>query len=443
MPNTITARRLITDTGTIEFPVITLAADGTIADIFSDPVALAPETDTLTAAFFDIHTHGAMGHDVMHSTSAQLSELQRFLATHGVAHYLPTTVTAPVDATLRSLEALATLIESTPRENEATPIGIHLEGPFLSHAKRGVHPPANLQPPSIELFDRFQTAARGHIKLVTIAPEPNAAYAPTNPGAPGPDSRTRVSEHPQPHGDAPNLPHSGTTQNPGPPDLSHLEIGASTESKSSAIDLIHHASSRGVKISIGHSNATATEALTAIDAGATAATHAFNAMRSLDHREPGILGIVLDDNRLFAELICDGIHVAPPLVRLWLKAKGLDRAILVTDAMSAAGMPDGAYTLGEFAVAVANGRALLAEDLAEGKETLAGSVLTMDKAVANLQIFTKSSIADATRLASHNPAAMLGKPELTRLSPGSPANLNRFNASGHLTATYIRGKKIN
>jgi len=413
MPNTITARRLITDTGTIEFPVITLAADGTIADIFSDPVALALETDTLTAAFLDIHTHGAMGHDVMHATPAQLSELQRFLATRGVAHYLPTTVTAPVDATLRSLEALATLIESTPRENEATPIGIHLEGPFLSHAKRGVHPPANLQPPSIELFDRFQTAARGHIKLVTIAPEPNAAYA------------------------------SSASENPGAPDLSHLEIGASTESKSSAIDLIHHASSRGVKISIGHSNATATQALTAIDAGATSATHAFNAMRALDHREPGILGIVLDDNRLFAELICDGIHVAPPLVRLWLKAKGLDRAILVTDAMSAAGMPDGAYTLGEFAVAVANGRALLAEDLAAGKETLAGSVLTMDKAVTNLQLFTKSSIADATRLASHNPATMLGKPELTRLSPGSPANLNRFNASGQLTNTYIRGQKIN
>ena len=426
MPNTITARHLITDIGTIEFPVITLAADGTIADIFSDPVALSHETDTLTAAFFDIHTHGAMGHDVMQATPAQLSELQRFLATHGVAHYLPTTVTAPVDATLRSLEALATLIESAPRENEATPIGIHLEGPFLSHAKRGVHPPANLQPPSIELFDRFQTAARGHIKLVTIAPEPNASTAsslPPNPGAPDPGSPASV------------VGSLGWG-------LSHLEIGASTKSRSSATDLIHHATSRGVKVSLGHSNATAAQTLTAIDAGATSATHTFNAMRALDHREPGILGIVLDDHRLFAELICDGIHVAPPLVRLWLKAKGLDRAILVTDSMSAAGMPDGPYTLGEFAVAVANGRALLAEDLAAGKETLAGSVLTMDKAVANLQTFTHASIADATRLASHNPATMLGKPELTRLTPGSPANLNRFNATGHLTTTYIRGKKL-
>jgi N-acetylglucosamine-6-phosphate deacetylase len=398
MQNTITARRLITDTGTIEFPVITLAADGTIADIFSDPIALAHETDTLTAAFFDVHTHGAIGYDVMQSTPAQLSELQRFLAGHGVAHYLPTTVTAPVDATLRALEALATLIESTPRENEAIPVGIHLEGPFLSHAKRGVHPPAELQPPSIELFDRFQTAARGHIKLVTIAPEPNAA-----------------------------TPKGGVSREARP------------FSSDTAFDLIRHATGQNVRVSIGHSNATAAEALAAIDAGATTATHTFNAMRALDHREPGILGIVLDDNRLFAELICDGIHVAPPLVRLWLKAKGLDRAILITDSMSATGMPDGDYTLGGFTVTVKNSIAWLIEG---ERKSLAGSLLTLDRAVANLQTFTHTTIGDATRLASHNPAAMLGHPTLTRLAPGFPANLNRFNANDQLSATYIRGSKI-
>ncbi|MEO7028921.1 MAG: amidohydrolase family protein [Acidobacteriaceae bacterium] len=407
MTRTITARHLITDIGSVEFAVLTLTPEGTIGEIYSDPQALHAETTTLTAAFLDIHTHGAVGHDVMSASPAALGEMQRFLASHGVAHYLPTTVTAPIDATLRALEALANAIEAPHNDHEAQPIGIHLEGPFLSHAKRGVHPPAELQPPSIALFDRFQTAARGHIRLVTIAPEPCANLD-------DPSSAT-VSSSPK-------------------------VVSPSTQN--SALDLIRHATAQGVRVSLGHSNATAAETLAAISAGASSATHTFNAMRALDHREPGILGVVLDDHRLFAELICDGIHVAPTLVRLWLRAKTETRAILITDAISATGMPDGDYTLGNLGVAVANGRALLKEDLARDKETLAGSVLTLDRAVANLQAFTHASLADATRLASHNPAAMLGLPELTLIAPGSPANLNRFDAEGRLIATYIRGRKI-
>jgi N-acetylglucosamine-6-phosphate deacetylase len=141
-------------------------------------------------------------------------------------------------------------------------------------------------------------------------------------------------------------------------------------------------------------------------------------------------------------LICDGVHVAPELVRLWLKSKGPERAILVTDAMSAVGMPDGRYKLGELDIDVRDGRAMVAEDLERGVHTLAGSVLTMDRAVANLRQFTGASIAETTRLASHNPAAMLGWPELTRLAPGGPANLNRFDASGRLVASYIQGELV-
>jgi N-acetylglucosamine-6-phosphate deacetylase len=376
---TITARRLVTHNGSVDFPVLTIGDDGTIVEIGSDAKALAQETDMLTAAFLDVHTHGAMGHDVMTASPSGLNELQRFLARHGVAHYLPTTVTASIDDTLRALEALANAIESEPRAGEATPVGIHLEGPFLSHLKRGVHPSEKLQPPSIELFDRFQSAARGHILLMTIAPE-----------LPG------------------------------------------------ALELIQLAAVQGVKLSIGHSNATATESLAGITAGATSATHAFNAMRALDHREPGIAGTALTDNRLFAELICDGIHVAPAMVDLWLKAKGSERAILVTDAMSATGMPDGSYTLAGLPVTVADGKAVLSEN----HDTLAGSVLTMDQAVANLQRFTNSDLATTTHFASRNPATMLGRPQLTQIAVGSPANLNRFNASNRLAATILRGHEL-
>jgi len=383
MPTIITARRLLTDVGSVKFPVLIVGDDGTLTDISSDPTALAREEDTLTCAFFDIHTHGAMGHDVMSASPSQLGEMQRFLALRGVAQYLPTTVTAPVDSTLRALESLADAIEEEAQPLQAQPRGIHLEGPFLSHAKRGVHPEAFLQKPSIELFSRFQQAARGHIRLLTIAPE-----------------------------------------------------------LSGAAELIAYATSLGVRCSLGHTNALASEARAGIDAGATSATHTFNAMRSLDHREPGVLGVTLDSDRLYAELICDGVHVAPELVRLWFKCKGPERAILVTDAMSAAGMPDGRYKLGDLDVDVAEGRAVLAGDPERGARTLAGSGLTMDRALANLQQFTGATLADATRLASYNPAAMLGQPELTRLAPGSPANLNRFDASGRLVATYILGELV-
>ena len=375
MPTTLTARRLHTSQGTIDHPVVAIDDEGLIASIHSDPKNASE--DVLTATFLDIHTHGAANYDVMHANLAEFGIINRFLATKGVGHYLPTTVTAPIDQTLRSLEGLANAVESHIPANEARPIGIHLEGPFISHAKRGVHPPADILPPDIALFDRFYQAARGHIRVITLAPE-----------IPG------------------------------------------------ALALIEHASSLGVKVSIGHTNATSEEAQAAIEAGARSATHTFNAMRTLDHRYPGVIATVLDDDRLFAELICDGVHVAPEMVRLWLKAKGPDKAILVTDSMSATGMPDGTYTLGTFQVEVADGRAM-----ASG--SLAGSVLTMDRAVANLKRFTGSPLGTAVRLASHNPAALLGLDDrIANPIPGQPANFNVYNSSGDLQSTMLNGARI-
>src|SRR5580698_8752557 len=290
MRTVLTAGKLCNGTSLVDHPVI-LIEDGRIASIHSRANADSPAIEgdqvldypnaTLAPAFFDVHIHGAAGHDVMEATPEALKTIGRLLAAHGTGSYLATTVTASVDATLHSLAGLAKLLAHPPdpAETVAWPIGIHLEGPFLSHAKRGVHSPQLLLSPDIALFDRFFAAAEGYVRLMTLAPE-----------LPG------------------------------------------------AAELAAHATSRGVRVSVGHSNATAAETRTAIAAGAVSATHTFNAMRPLDHREPGILGVVLTTDSLFAELICDGIHTSAEIVDLWWRAKGPERGILITDAMSAAGM---------------------------------------------------------------------------------------------------------
>jgi N-acetylglucosamine-6-phosphate deacetylase len=259
-------------------------------------------------------------------------------------------------------------------KNKAWPIGIHLEGPFLSHAKKGVQPAEHLLAPNIETFDRFFDAAEGHIRLMTMAPE-----------LPG------------------------------------------------AVELAAHATARGVRVSLGHSDATAAETRAVIAVGAASATHTFNAMRPLDHREPGILGTVLTTDSLFAEIICDGIHSAPELVKLWWRAKGPERAILVTDAMSAAGMPDGEYQLGGFAVQVANGRAM-------ARGVLAGSVLTLDRALTNFLEFTGAKLEDGLRLLTANPATMTGfLDKAGTLEVGQKANLVAVDRAGKLVASFVNG----
>jgi N-acetylglucosamine-6-phosphate deacetylase len=316
----------------------------------------------------------------MEATPEALAMVSRFLASHGTGRFLATTVTAPLDTTLRALEGLARRIDAAQEADwqGARPVGIHLEGPFISHAKRGVHPTQHLLEPDIAAFDRFFEAAGGKIRLLTLAPE-----------LPG------------------------------------------------ATELTRHATALGVRVSVGHSNATAAETRAAIAAGACSATHTFNAMRPLDQREPGILGTVLTDDSMYAELICDGIHVDPTLVPLWWRAKGGKRAILVTDAMSATGMPEGEYMLGGFPVQVANGRAM-----AGG--ALAGSVLTLDRALQNFVAFTGASVEAALPLVTRNPAAMTGLDEARPgIRVGGAADLVAIGENGALEAAMIGGQLQN
>jgi N-acetylglucosamine-6-phosphate deacetylase len=384
MHSAITAERLWDGSSFIHRPIVTIEG-GRIQSIASRESVASPKDmqvldfpgALLAPAFFDVHFHGAAGHDVMEATPAALDTIGTFLATRGTGAFLATTVTAPLDATLKAVAGLAKIVERTSVAGRARPIGIHLEGPFLSHAKRGVQPAAHLLAPDIATFDKLYDAAEGHVRLMTLAPE-----------LPG------------------------------------------------ATELAAHATGRGVRVSVGHSNATAAETHAAINAGAVSATHTFNAMRALDHREPGILGTVLTSDALFAEIICDGIHNAPEMVKLWWQAKGPGRGLLVTDAMSAAGMPDGEYQLGGFAVQVENGRAT-----ANG--VLAGSVLTLDRALANFVRFTGATAEQGVRLMTTNPAVMTGLThQAGSIAVGQPADFVAVNAAGHLIGSVIGGQSI-
>ncbi len=336
----------------------------------------------LAPAFVDIHMHGGAGLDVMRAAPSELPHLNAFLATHGVAGYFPTTVAAPLDQTCNALERLADAIEATQTPHpagapaQARPLGIHLEGPFLSHKRRGVHPPEYLVEPTLEIFERLWQAARGHVRMMTIAPE-----------LPG------------------------------------------------ALEVIAEAARRKVCVSIGHSDAALETARAAVQAGARHATHTFNAMRPLDHREPGILGEVLSSDQLTADIIADGIHLAPEVVQIFLRSKGVERSVLITDAMSAAGMPDGAYQLGPIQVEVKDGRAT-----ANG--SLAGSVLTMDRAVRNVTQFAGWTLQHAIRAATLNPARAAALAQHGHLSPGAEANIVVLSPEGEVRKTIICGRGL-
>ena len=335
----------------------------------------------LAPGLVDIHIHGGAGHDVMEQAPDALACVERLLARHGVSSYFPTTVTAPLDITFSALQRLADAIEQaeadeTAGELRARPLGIHLEGPFLSHSKRGVHPPENLLAPDPLIFEKFWQASRGKIRLLTIAPE---------------------------------LP--------------------------SALQVIEQAVSRGVCVSLGHSDADLDSTRAAVAAGARHATHTFNAMRPLGHRDPGILGEVLTDPQVSADVIADGVHVDPTVVQLFLKAKGPDAAVLITDANAATGMPDGRYRLGPFEFEVQDGRCL-----ANGK--LAGSVLTMDRAVRNVVKFAGWNLQQAVRLATLNPARVAGAANQGQLKAGVSADLVVLSPEGEVRNTIIRGAGV-
>jgi len=389
-----TAARLLTPTDAVEHPLL-LVEQGRFLEVAAKSSLQTPAGISLSdfgdgvivPGYVDLHVHGGAGFDVMDDDGKALPAIERLLARHGVTSFFPTTVTAPIDATLRALERLADAIEESQsggqRSNKVgsgrtLALGIHLEGPFISHARRGVHPPEDLEAPTLPLFERFWQAARGRICMMTIAPE--------------------------------------------------LE---------GALEVIAEAARRGVCVSLGHSDADFATAERGIAAGARHATHTFNAMRplghnTLDHRNPGILGVVLTDDRVSADIIADGIHLDPAIVKLFARAKGPEQTVLITDAISATGMPDGRYRLGSFEVDVREGKCTL-----DGK--LAGSVLTMDRAVQNLARFAEWDLQHAVAAASRNPARAARIANKGVIAAGADADFLVLSPKGEVLRTFIGG----
>jgi N-acetylglucosamine-6-phosphate deacetylase len=302
---------------------------------------------TVVPGFVDVHIHGAGGHDVMEGSSRALDRITSTAARHGTTSMVATTVTASVEDTCHSLEGIARYIRKHEAVNgdsrpAAEILGVHLEGPFISKTKRGVHPPEFIAKPSVETLKKLIAAADGLVKIVTVAPE-----------LPG------------------------------------------------AIELIEAVVAAKIVAALGHTDADYDQARAAIHAGARHAVHAFNAMRSFDHRDPGILGAILTDPEITAEIIADGVHLAGPAIQVLIGCKGVDSVLLVSDGIAATGMPDGNYRLGNSEVTVKNGVCRNSE----GK--LAGSTLTLDRAVRGL-VALGVPLQDAVRMATILPARRIG-----------------------------------
>ncbi|HKQ51508.1 MAG TPA: N-acetylglucosamine-6-phosphate deacetylase, partial [Pyrinomonadaceae bacterium] len=290
----------------------------------------------------DTHVHGSHGDDVMVGGAESVRRISRAQLRYGTTSYLPSTVSAHHEALLRALEACAAAVNTS--EPAAEVLGVHVEGPFINRNKKGAHAPETLRDPDLDQCMEYLRAAPGLVKIMTLAPE-----------LPG------------------------------------------------GMELIRLLVAHNVVASLGHSEADYDTALAAIEAGATHATHLYNAMPALHHRKPNLTTACLNEPFIRAEIVLDGVHVAPEMARLAARIKGREGLILITDAMSAVGCPDGTYALGALPVRVEGERCLLMDG-----ETIASSLLTMNRAVGNAVKFTGASLVDAAYMASSHPAEVCG-----------------------------------
>jgi len=367
----------------ISGPSTVLVDDGLITAIVEghptvgDRKVVGDGRDVVAAGLIDIHTHGATGVQAIDGDPDGLTRLAAFYASHGVTGFLGT-----VGGSRAHIEdgiaALTDLVRRGAEDDGSQCLGVHLEGPFISRCCPGAFRLDSIVRPDLATFEHFLSIANGALRLMTVAPEADGQH-----------------------------------------------------------DVIRAALANGIVCSAGHSCATDKQMLEAIELGVTSLTHMFNAMPTLHHRQPGIVGVGLTDRRLTAELIADGVHVHPTVVRLLALAKGWEGIALITDSIAAAGLADGTYDFEEQQIVVLHGEARLTDG------TLAGSTLTLDRAVDNFAVFADVPWHHALASASLVPARLLGIADRKgSIEVGFDADLVGFDAERNVNWTLVGGRVV-
>lgn len=314
----------------------------------------------ISPGFIDIHTHGAMGFDILDATDEAIDNISKYHIKNGVTSYIGTIITSSKE---NIIKAIKNIVNYKHKINSSQIIGIHLEGPFFNLEKKGAQPSEYITLPNKDLIVEIIKKSKDKLKIVSLAPELNGA-----------------------------------------------------------LNIINILKNNNIHVGIAHSNASASETKEAIDSGVTIVNHLYNGMRAFSHREPGIIGASLTDDRVYCEIIYDRIHVHDLAVSLALKSKGLDKVILVSDSMMAAGLNDGKYLIGNQKVIVKNNEPRL---LSGG---LAGSTLNLKTAIENIISHQKLNIREAINLASINPARALElDSEIGSIEIGKKADLLIFD----------------
>ena len=354
---------------------VSAVARGAEGDAYVDCEGL-----TLTPGFVDTHIHGFKGVDFTLAGPEEILRSAEELAARGVTAFLASLVAAPREVLLRACAAVREAAERWEPRRGARILGVHLEGPFLNPGMKGAMNAAFFRKPSLEELEEYVRASKGMVRQITVAPEIEGA-----------------------------------------------------------LDFIRAAAGLGITVSIGHTEATYDQAVAAVEAGARKANHIFNQMRSFHHREPGVAFALLERPEVFVEVIADLVHLHPATVRLVLELAGPGRVALVTDAVQAAGLPDGEYVLGGFRIVVKDGVSRLADT-----GVLAGSTLTMDTAVRNI-VKLGYRLRDALTMASYTPArsiSALGRDAVGLADVGFNADFVLLDENLRVRRTVVGGEVV-
>lgn len=334
-----------------------------------------PKGSKLIPGMIDIHIHGAKNADAMDGSHDGLKTIAEILPYEGTTSFLATTMTQGQEEIESALTCISAFIETDNKPGQAEILGVHLEGPFINEKRAGAQPLDAIKTADIELFQRWNQLAGNQIRLVTLAPE-----------------------------------------------------------KENGLKLAAYLKENGIVASMGHTDAVYEEVVEAVQAGMNHVTHLYNGMRGFHHRDPGTAGAVLLHDELTAEMIVDGVHIHPEIVKLTYKQKGKDKIILITDSMRAKWLEDGVSSLGGQKVIVKDGKALLENG------ALAGSTLKMNDALTNMMAFTGCSLEDVITMGAYNPAKQIGVLDRKgSIKTGKDADLVVLDDNNKVILTICRG----